>query len=107
MFINYSNHPSTVWTIQQIEAALVYGDTIIDIPFPSVDPTMDEKDLHQLALREAENILDRNSAAVICQGEFGLSFSAIQLLLKAGTPVAYKAGIYIVANMSQLCEFID
>ena len=42
MLINLSNHPSTNWSSQQLAAARIYGE-IIDLPFPKVDPTGDEK----------------------------------------------------------------
>lgn len=89
LFINFSNHPSDTWTEEQITAALLYGDKIIDIPFPAVDPAMNESGLREIADKAAESILALKPAAVMCQGEFGLSFSVIQLLLNAGIPVLY------------------
>ena len=41
MFINFTNHPSSVWENSQIEAAEVFGQ-IVDMEFPSVDGRGDE-----------------------------------------------------------------
>lgn len=87
-FVNFSNHPSTAWTSQQFDAALQYGP-VIDLPFPPVDPFMNEEDLCHLAEVKVGEILALKPAAVMCQGEFGLSFSVTQKLLSAGIVVLY------------------
>lgn len=89
VFINFSNHPSSTWSEPQIAAALQYADRIIDFPFPSVDPNMDESGLYELAGEIKEKILSMNPAAVMCQGEFGLSFAVIRRLLDAGVTVLH------------------
>ena len=47
VFINLSNHPSKSWSTQQLEAVekLVPHAKIIDIPFPSVESTIDESEI--------------------------------------------------------------
>ena len=42
MLINLSNHPLSGWDTKQLEAATRYGK-LIELPFPEVDPTKDEK----------------------------------------------------------------
>lgn len=87
-FVNFSNHPSAAWTGSQLNAALQYGP-VVDIPFPPVDPAMKEADLQQLAAEKVKEILDLKPSAVMCQGEFGLSFSVTQKLLAAGITVLH------------------
>ncbi|GEM_PF-276623 len=48
MLINLSNHPSETWCGRQRQAAKVYG-TIVDLPFPAVDPGGDEAYIERLA----------------------------------------------------------
>ena len=47
-FVNFSNHPSNKWDEKQIEAARMYG-MIVDVPFPAVDPHLDEDGLEHMA----------------------------------------------------------
>lgn len=89
LFINLSNHPSAEWNDSQIDAALQYADQIIDIPFPVVDPQMDEVGVLNLAEKLTEKILSMGPSAVMCQGEFGLSYAVIKRLLDRGIIVLY------------------
>lgn len=89
IFINFSNHPSGTWTAPQTSAALAYADQINDIPFPAVDPAMDERGICDLADKMTSEILMMNPGAVLCQGEFGLCFSVVRRLQKAGVQVLY------------------
>lgn len=88
-FINFSNHPSDLWSEAQTDAALSYATRIVDLPFPQVDPTMDEQAIDDFAQSKAEEILSMRPAAVMCQGEFGLSYAVIRRLLDAGIVVLY------------------
>ncbi|MDO5133444.1 MAG: hypothetical protein Q4D81_10760 [Eubacteriales bacterium] len=88
-FINFSNHPSALWEAAQVKAAEAYGTGIIDILFPQVDPAADEEDVSAVAEKKAAEILSLNPAAVMCQGEFGLSYSVIRRLQDAGVPVLH------------------
>ena len=88
-FVNFSNHPSSKWTQEQIRAALEYGDTIADMPFPAVKPSSSEEEIFDLAQKTAGEILAMEPSAVMCQGEFGLCFAVTQMLLSAGIVVLY------------------
>lgn len=83
VFINFSNHPSTNWSREQIAEALKYGE-IIDIPFPDVDPRMGSEEVSLLACKYAEKIMEYNPSAVMCQGEMTLSFRVVELLKSKG-----------------------
>ncbi len=93
MLINYSNHPSARWTAEQIQAAqAAYGD-IYDIPFPAVPVELGSGEVLQEAMTETERILkvlstrEDDHNAVMCQGEFTLTFAVTALLQKAGVRV--------------------
>ena len=89
IFINFTNHPSHLWEDAQTRASLEYGNSILDLPFPQVDPMADETELQTLAEEKATEILSLHPAAVLCQGEFGLCFSVIRRLQMAGVQVLY------------------
>ena len=93
MFINYSNHPSAGWMDDQKNAASIEYGSIVDVPFPAVPVGYTSDDIRQLAEAEVKGILDvlqestdsRN--AVMCQGEFTLSYAVISRLQAAGIRV--------------------
>lgn len=83
IFINFSNHPSKNWGEKQIGKALEYGE-IVDIPFPAVDPSADLSEIERLAEQCVEKIMGYAPDAVMCQGEFSLSYSVISKLQSKG-----------------------
>ena len=92
MFINYSNHPSSSWSVEQKKAAGQEFGQIRDMPFPEVEVSFTSNDIHNLAVLEAERILgliaeSGEKNAVMCQGEFTLCFSVVSILQKAGVKV--------------------
>ena len=95
MFINFTNHPNTNWSPEQISAARQYGE-ILDIPFPEVDPHGDERYLDNLASQYAERIAAQSPVAVLCQGEMTLAFAVAAILIS-------KYGICVLAACSQRC----
>jgi len=84
--VNFSNHPSSHWSETQLAAAAHYGE-VRDLPFPSVEPALDENEILLLAERCAGAILRLDPAAVMCQGEFSLCFAVTQLLQQKGVTV--------------------
>ena len=78
-FVNFSNHPSTQWSDAQLAAARRFGK-VLDLPFPSVPPTLDERSVLSLAEQYVDKILQLNPTAVMCQGEFSLCFAVTRLL---------------------------
>lgn len=83
IFLNFSNHPSTGWSVEQRKEAEKYG-TIADLPFPAVSADASENGIQELAGRYLEKIMEYHPSAVMCQGEFTLTFAIVQGLLKAG-----------------------
>ena len=64
MLINCSNHPSRLWSSSQKAAASAYGE-IVDIPFPQVDPQLDENGIRQLVKEYAALIEAKGADAVL------------------------------------------
>lgn len=87
MFINLSNHPSTLWSQEQLQAANHFG-ACIDIPFPIVAPDADKDQIATLAIeyfnkiKEVSN--DNKEITVHLMGEMTFVYSLLQLLQEAG-----------------------
>lgn len=84
MFYNISNHPSSKWGVEQLEAANSHGD-IRDIQFPNVPSTASYKEVEEMA----ENLVAQVEAGsvVMCQGEFSLTYATTRRLLYKGCRV--------------------
>lgn len=86
VFINCSNHPSETWCAEQKKAAEEYGK-IVDICFPEVDPGWTNAQVNAEAERICGEIDQYNAAAVMCQGEFTLTYAIISRLKENGITV--------------------
>ncbi len=97
VFINFSNHPSSNWDDEQLQQAqmLAHGN-IVDIPFPCVDSAGDEEYIKELALNYVKKICAYHPDAVMCQGEFGLSYLVVKLLKEQNVHVVYSCSKRIV-----------
>ncbi len=100
VFINYTNHPSSFWSKEQLQAAEKYGD-VIDITFPAVSPQANETEIHDLITEQIEKLLAFNQVAVLCQGEFTLAFGIVSGLKKKGIKVL------AACSSRQVLESID
>lgn len=80
-FVNFSNHSSDKWGIEQFNAAREYGE-IIDIPFPILEKGLSEDDIENIGNEYIARILEHNPVAVMCQGEFTLTFYVVCGLLR-------------------------
>lgn len=90
-FINFTNHPSSSWSKEQIKAVREkYDSEIIDLSFPPVSASADESEIKEQAMKCAEGICGYAPAAVMCQGEFGLTYHVVNMLKKRGTRVVYS-----------------
>lgn len=78
-FINCSNHPSANWCREQRESAEIYGK-IEDFPFPDVDPGWDSTQIRVCAEKICREILENKPNAVMCQGEFTLTYAIVEQL---------------------------
>lgn len=87
IFINYTNHPISVWSNEQISAAKKYAEKLVDIPFIVIDPDKDKDDIEKIADSELKKILkvaEGHDATVHLMGEQTLSFSLIKKLQGLG-----------------------
>ncbi len=82
-FVNFSNHPSAMWTDDQRIAAEEIGE-IVDLAFPEVAPLMQEEDLRQMIVEYVNRISALNPKCVMCQGEYTLCYGVVNELLRRG-----------------------
>ncbi len=92
MFVNCSNHRSTLWCEKQLVAANEFGE-VVDVSFPSVDPICDEEEIKMLARKLVDKIIKLKPDVVMCQGEFTLTYAVVNMLK--------EEGIVVVAACSQ------
>lgn len=85
VFLNLSNHPSTGWSPAQRDAALDLASTVEDLPFPQVDPCLDEAGLQDLADRVWSQVPPQTAVAMV-QGEFSLTVALVDRFRQAGIP---------------------
>lgn len=86
MLINFSNHPSSLWEQEQLEAAKEYGE-VIDIPFPSVDPDANDEEIQQLADHYVHKLLTFSSKqhiTVHIMGEMTFTYKVVSQLKELG-----------------------
>ena len=85
-FINFSNHASNNWGDDQKREAQKWGE-IKDIPFPKVDPKAGKQEIQAIAEIYTAKILEYQPSAVMCQGEFTLTYHVVRLLKEHGITV--------------------
>lgn len=86
MLINFSNHSSSLWEQNQLEAAREYGE-LVDVPFPPIDPEADEKYIKSLAEQYTEQFLfyEKNHCLTIhIMGEMTFVYGVVSLLKEHG-----------------------
>lgn len=86
MFINLSNHSSDNWDELQLREAERYGK-IEDIPFPQISGLMSRGEIIQLAEEMVQMIVKKSPSAVMCQGEFTLTYNIVKGLKENGIKV--------------------
>ena len=86
ILINLSNHPTAGWSEAQLAASMPYGD-LVDMPFPQVDPSIDEEALRTLVDVYAAQVAayrDEHSVTVHLMGEMTFCFALINRLRGEG-----------------------
>lgn len=83
VFLNLSNHPSDGWPDEQVAAASAVAPRLVDMPFPDVDPHLDEDGMETLVEKLLSRV-PRDTTAAMVQGEFTLSFRLVQALEATG-----------------------
>jgi hypothetical protein len=87
MFLNLSNHSSSLWTILQKEVALTFAGSIVDFPFPNVPPDADEVSIDKLAHDTASIVISMNPTIVHLMGELTLCYRLVNILKGMNIPV--------------------
>ena len=85
MFVNFSNHPSSLWSENQRKEAEKYGE-IVDLKFPSVNPDDSRDNLIRLAECYIQQILKFKPQCVMCQGEMLMYGREAQSKTKTASP---------------------
>lgn len=86
LFINLTNHPSSLWSEKQRQAALLYGE-IVDLPFPIIDDAGDENYISALADEYLQKILTFSKddcVTVHLMGELTFTFALLKRLQRRG-----------------------
>ena len=86
LFLNISNHPSSMWNSGQLKAAAMYGE-IVDLPFPVVAPDAENQELQTLAQDCVQKILsmgDTQKLTVHIMGEMTFTFMVVTRLKELG-----------------------
>ena len=86
LFLNISNHPSSMWNSGQLKAAAMYGE-IVDLPFPVVAPDADSQELQIMAQDCVQKILsmgEANNITVHIMGEMTFTFMVVTRLKELG-----------------------
>lgn len=102
IFLNLTNHPSSLWCDKQLEAAHAYGE-IMDMPFPMIDETDNETYISSLADEYLQKILDLakdNNVTVHLMGELTFTFALLKRLQEYGIPCVASTSKRIVKEES-------
>ena len=86
MLLNISNHPSSLWNEEQLKASAAYG-SVIDMPFPDIDPSASEADVSSLAEKYLADVIKTGSpeeVTIHLMGEFCFTYSLLVLLKERG-----------------------
>ena len=92
MLINLSNHPIEKWSSAQSEKANKLFGSVVDLPFPSVDPAADLNQVEAIAKQLSDECVDRikkskeSISAVHVAGEFTLTFQFVREMESRGVP---------------------
>jgi hypothetical protein len=80
MLINFSNHPITDWSDEQLKTAIQQYGKVIDMHFPLIIPEKTHEDIQKLAQKYVKSILKKQPKAVHIMGELNFTFLCVTLL---------------------------
>lgn len=86
ILINLSNHPFADWDDSQKEASVVYGPCV-DLPFPNVEPSIDENGIEALADDYEQRICELavdHDVTVHLMGEMTFCYALLERLKAKG-----------------------
>lgn len=70
-----------------MQEATLRWKTIVDYPFPHIDPYMTGEDIKNQAIIISHEISTMNPDAVLCQGEMRMTFTLVHFFQIKGIPV--------------------
>jgi len=85
MLINISNHPISTWSEKQMETAITQFESVVDFPFPQIDPESSTQQIKELAKQMFDNIstnYDKEKITIHLMGELSLVYQLVTLLKK-------------------------
>lgn len=85
MLLNFTNHPSNIWSEKQKRTAIQLFGKVVDMPFPQIDESADENYISKLADEYLQKILliaERENVVVHLMGEQTFVFSLLKRLRK-------------------------
>jgi hypothetical protein len=100
LLVNLTNHPSAMWSHQQIIAAQQYG-SIKDIPFPKIDEKANEAYISAMAEEYASSIsklTEDYDVTVHLMGELTFTFALLKRLQGLGIPCIASTSKRIVGD---------
>jgi NAD(P)H-flavin reductase len=100
MLINLSNHPLDEWQPAQLAEAQRLYQTVVDLPFPAIDPGWDESEVTATAQRYFHQIQAIGADAVHVMGELTFTTALVHMLLQAGIPA-------LASTTTRQVEIID
>ena len=84
MFLNLSNHPSSIWSKEQIELAKSSFGEVVDMPFPHIAPLENTEGVVALAEQYCQKILqlkeEHKNLTVHLMGELSFCFALVKML---------------------------
>ena len=108
MFINLTNHPSSGWSQDQLNAAQKFGE-IVDISFPVIEPFFSKAEVDELADITVEEIKNLDNNPVIhVMGEMTFTYAIVARLKTRGiTCVASTTErlVKMMPNGKKISEF--
>ena len=105
LFLNLSNHRLKNWTPEQKQAALDLGCTLLhELPFPSVDPTLNETLRYvDPLLTQLDLLLNQHQAqctAAMVSGEYSLTIHLVRALQHRKIPCYMATNHRIVQEIN-------
>ena len=84
MLLNCTNHPYSIWTDRQREAAACQYGEVVDLPLPQIGPLWDSDRIRSEVDAYASRIESFQADAVLAAGEFTFIFMLVDKLLEDG-----------------------
>ena len=85
MLLNFTNHPSKIWSEKQKRTAIQLFGEVVDMPFPQIEVSADEYYISKLAdeyLQKILHIAKNTRVTVHLMGEQTFVFSLLKRLRK-------------------------